>query len=219
MLIESNKDSRIGSFSFLLILAFCTILLSPYLTSIGTETVIATLFVLFIFFINRFDTVSQLTRNLIGLYALYLGEMIVYKLFGVSSADWMYPAGYMGWMFASVLGMFLVNNINYIQLKQLALVIWGASTGYCAYIAVIGTKVMHGDNELGVEMTTAIFSTTFMLFSGCCLIVALNCKTKMLKILGGIGIVISAYSNFVVLQRGTNAILSVAMYFLIILFN
>ena len=218
-MIYINDSRTVGQISLFFICVFCVVLTSPFFSAVGTETVLITLLSCSLLFYNGYNAISSASKGLVFLNLLFLTIMIVYKILGVSSADWVYPAGYMGWMFTSILGCYLVKNANYTQLKILFGTIYIACVGYCAYISVIGNRVMQDDVELGVELATAMYSSAFMLFSGSCLILFLNVKEIPFKILAMIGIMIPAYANFAVLQRGTNAIFSIVLYALILLFN
>ncbi len=218
-MIEINNGRRIGQLSLIVICAFCVILSSPFFSSIGTETVLVTMISCVLMFYYRYKTISASSRILILLNLLFFAIIVAYKLLGISSAGWVYAAGYMGWMFATILGCYLVNNISYKQLKVLFGIIYLACVAYCSYIAIMGNRIMQQGSELGVELTTAMYSTAFMLFSGSCLILFLNIRKRSTRVLAAVGFIVATYANFAVLQRGANAIFSLVLYILIILFN
>lgn len=214
-----NRGLRVTPMAMLALIAFSIVLPTPSLVSIGTEMVCATLLIWMLFFVNRFWTISNQSKNLIYLSILYMLIIILYKITGTSTAGWEYMAGYLGWLVSEVIGIYFYYNATYSQRKRILFVIATTEIVNVIYIAVVGTRVMQNESEMGVTMTTAMFSTTFMLFSGILLILFLHTKQVLSKFIYFFAILLTIYVNFKVLQRGTNAILTVVMFVLIFLFN
>lgn len=215
-----NRNIRIPQLSFAILLLFCVILITPALVGIGTEMVILTSVFWMFVFISRYKTISTSSSNLILLSILYLLVVLIYKLLRVSTAGWEYAAGYVGWIIAEVIGIYLVSNASKLQARKLFWVITFAEVANVVYIAITGTRSIRGlGQEAGVELATAMFSTSFMLFSGVMLILLLHTKRRAMRVISIISIAVVLYANFNVLQRGTNAILTLIMFALIIMFN
>lgn len=221
MIQDIEKPSlRVPPLSFATVLLFCIILTTPALVKIGTEMVILTTAIWLYVFFTRYNTIRNGAKKLILLSLCYLLIIIFYKLCGVSTASWEYAAGYAGWIVAEIIGIYLASNASERQNQKLFWVIAISEVANVTYIAVAGTRSIRTAGQIaGVEMTTAMFSTAFMLFSGVLLILLLHTKRTILKSVAFFSIIAVLYVNFSVLQRGINAILTLAMFALIVLFN
>lgn len=215
-----NRNLRVPQLSFTILLLFCVILITPALVEIGTEMVMVTCAIWMFVFISRYRTLNNSSVYLILLSILYLLIVIAYKILEISTAGWEYAAGYAGWIVAEVIGVFLISNASDSQTRKLFWVITLAEVANVVYIVVVGTQSIRGaGQEAGVELATAMFSTSFMLFSGTMLILLLHTKKRALRVASIISIALVVYANFNVLQRGINAILTLIMFALIIMFN
>ena len=211
----NNKGIPIVFFAVLLL--YCTVLLTYKLTFIGTETVLLSTLIWSVVFIKRFKTISVNSRQILFLSFLFFAIIITYKLVGISTCGWEIVAGYAGWLMSCIFGIYSVAYSSYKQTKRLLaciLIVVLLNALYFIYSA-------RGAKQIGFEfgavvVTSALFSTMFMLFSGVLLVLLLNSKNWSIKILSVAVIAVVLYLNFVVLQRGTNVILTVLMFGLIL---
>lgn len=213
------KIKRKHLFHYIIIVIWLLFGIMPSLIGYNTEAslVVGTLWGLI--FVPLFSKLSKSEQQVLILMALFVGLVVFYKIIGVSTSSFGAMIGYFGWLVAVAIGIFIRNLFS---LERQISVLWAIYIIFA--ISVLLILVLGKQMDLSLESTiselgTASFSTSCMLLSGVFFIYVLNGNSFAKKVMFLILIAIISYVNIIILQRGTNVILTFALLGLIFLFN
>ena len=204
--------------SLFLVLAMA-IQLTDQIDFLHTEVSIL-IIALFLLAYGRIYLCMPINKGLLVLYLLLYGSVItIYKLVGISSANWSYISIYYSWIIYSLIGVYVLNVFSFDRKKFIFYGIYAAVMGNIIYICIYGHMYVNVWSKHVELMANASYSSMITIFTGICFIWMLNDKRKRSRILSVLGVILSLYANVIILQRGTNFVLTILMIALLLLFN
>lgn len=218
LIVSKNKSLyTIGFYaSFLMI----SVILIPDLNVISTEVLICiTALWLPGILQNKIKLSKQLWGVLVCLI-LYLIIIIIYKSLGISTAWWDIAAGYYGSVCCAVVSIYSLKLLSEKQLRHLKWGIYGVFMVGMLYVYKKGMMALATMNlEEAISQETAAYGSAVMIFTGITFIALLSSRSFLLKFLYGLGVILSLGVTIVIMQRGTNVIMSLLMLLMILMFN
>jgi len=212
--IHKKKISRVS-----FVLLWLVVSLSPFLKGWATEFTLLICLLWVGTFLKRFRQLDKSEKRLIAFGILFVLVNLVYKIIGVSTAEWQYTMGYFQWFFSICLGVYIMACETDAKQKSIVVVAFLIMLINIIILLFVGSGLdMSLENNVA-ELADASYSSGLMLYSGILLVCFLNCKTKWVRMMTLLVIILITILNTVYLQRATNVILTLLMFVLIIVNN
>ena len=218
LIVGKNKSLyKIGFYASLLMIS---VVLVPDLNEIATEVLICvTALWLPGILQNKIKLSKQLCEVLMCLI-LYLIIIIIYKSLVISTAWWDIAAGYYGSVCCAVISIYSLKLLSERQLRYMQWGIYGVFMVGMIYVYKKGVTALATMNlEEAISQEAASYGSAVMIFTGITFIAFLSSRSFLLKILYGLGVILSLCVTIVIMQRGTNVIMSLLMLLMILVFN
>lgn len=164
--------------------------------------------------LNKVES-SYVTVSIILLFLI-----ILYRVLGLSDLNVGYLLRNFNWIMAGVVSVFVIETFSSKELKKLFIAFTIILALYLVIIIRLGGSLLSSiEADAAVVVTYTWMGSMFMLLSGFCLILVLHIKSVRFRVLAIVFFLLITYLNFFILQRGTTAILTLAMLTLIVLLN
>lgn len=149
----------------------------------------------------------------------FLAVVFFYRLVHYSSIDTLGLITQFNWIMAGVVSVYVLKLLSGNELSTVYKVITLSLLGLMLMFVSQGWSLLAVGNAIeAVNVAVAWQGSMFMLISGLCLVVLLNVNAVYLRIAALVVLVMSLYINFFILQRGTNAIMTMAELCMILFF-
>lgn len=218
MHISNNIKLKIDRHWFLLTMLFFVtwILFDPDLNYIHAEAVIALFLVYLIPIVNTLRNLSKPeSRTVIGAF-FFLLSITIYKIIGISSSGFDSFSQYYGWAILLIVG---VINLKLFTERENRIQFYGLLCISMWYTLSLFLRSLTLSKDRGVRLVNASYSSMLMILTGFCVVWLLNDRRVIAKIIGLVGVFTTVYLNIVVLQRGTNFVLTIVMLIWLIFHN
>lgn len=214
------RRKSLYSIGFYASLLMVSVILIPDLNGIATEVLICITALWLPGILKNKIALSKQLWSVFLCLVIYLIIIITYKSLGVSTAWWDIAAGYYGSVCCALISLYSLKLLSEKQHKYLNWGIYGVFMLGMVYVYRKGINALATMNlEDAISQEAAAYGSAVMIFSGITFIAFLSSKSFLLKILYGIAIILSLGITIVIMQRGTNVIMSVLMLMMIFLFN
>ncbi len=214
---------RKGNNQFLLLLAnliMLPVVLLPDLNFIITEVLLFVTIIGTVPIILHFSSLGRLPKTVLISSLFFFCIVLSYKLLGVSDAPWEFAAGYYCWMIVIFICIVTIETVSEKHLKALEIAILIITFLGIVYVTITGSRNMQFmDLEEAISQEGAAYGSFIVLYSGICFIAFLHFKKTLYRILYLVAMLAAIYMNFAVMQRGTNVIFTVLMFFLIFIYR
>ncbi len=199
-----------------LIIIFVVISIFPAFSSIATEITIGISVLLVPIILTKLPRFSNNVKRCCLLSFLYFAIVCFYYLAEISNSNFSIVGNYLDWIIGIVVCLYYFETSTQKE-KDFFLRFCFIAFNVSMLIVLIQSKTYNGVDL--ADIANASYSTLLMLFSGCCFVFLLNSRGKIIKLLVLISLALSIYVNFFILQRGTNILLTIVMFFLILIFR
>ena len=203
--------------SFLiLIIASCFYSFTHY-----SNYVIYPVFVLWVpFLLTPANILSKNDHTFVRVSFLYLMVVLVYWLIGYSSTGIGDIMVVFNWIMAGVIGIYAMKMFSERELSIVYVVLFMAVVVLMIIFIRIGRYLMlMEDMNEAAGVANAWYGSLFMMLSGLSLIVFMHVKSWFPRIVALAVLLLSLYLNFIILQRGTNVVFTMAEIGLIAVFT
>ena len=167
-------------------------------------------------------SIKELTRNersFVIISFVFLTIELLYKIVGYSSMGIEPVVNEINWIMAGVVAIFAMNLLSGRELSIVYRIMAISFLLLMFVFIVAGRSIMvYSDDSEAATVANAWYGSLYMLFSGLSLIVFLNVKKLLLRIISIIVLALTLYLNVFVLQRGTNVLFTAAELGLILVF-
>lgn len=155
---------------------------------------------------------------IVSIFLLFL--ILLYRVLGLSDLNIGYILRSFNWIMAGVVSVFAIETFSSKELKKLFVAFTIILALYLIITVRMGNSLLSGITaDAAVVVTYTWMGSMFMLLSGFCLILVLYIKNVKYRALAIAFFLLITYLNFIILQRGTTAIMTLAMLTLIVLLN
>lgn len=218
LIVDRNKSLySVGFWASLLMIA---VILIPDLNTIGTEAILCVTMMWLPGILNHKIKLSRQLRDVILCLFIYLIVIIIYKAIGISTAWWDIAAGYYGCFCCAVISIY---SLKLLSRKQLSILKWAIYIVFMVGMIYVYQKGINALATMNVEeaisQESAAYGSAVMIFLGISLIGLLSEDTVKKKCLYGLGFIISLMVTVIIMQRGTNVIMSLFLILAILIFK
>lgn len=162
---------------------------------------------------------SKDEKSFVTVSFILMAFILFYKLIGYSSTTTLGLLVNLNWIMAGVVSVYvlklftgrelsIVYRVFFISLLVLMLLL----------LKMGGTLIAMGDVDEAIGVSNTWVGSVLMLITGVCLIVFLNVRTLLIRIIAIALLLLTIYINIVILQRGTNVIFTLAEISVILVF-
>lgn len=213
---QNNGKHTLMLISFLLLIVI-TVFSSFILYS---SVIIAPIWALLLVYIVSSKVVlSKEGKTFVTVSFLLLAIIFFYQIIGHSSMGSLEVLVNFNWIMAGVVSVYVMKMFSGRELSHTFMVMTVSLVVLMLLFIRVGRSLLAlGGADEAVSVAATWYGSIFMLLSGLSLIVVLNVKRSLLRIIALVVLLLTLYLNIFILQRGTNVIFTLAEISLIMIF-